>query len=176
MSTPYLGEIRLFGFGRTPVGWSVCDGSLLSIAEYDALFALLGTTYGGDGISTFGVPDMRGRVPVHVGTGLGLSTYILGQRAGTESVTLIQAQMPQHTHTLLATTTGATANAPASNLQWGTPSGDTLYATDVTGLTPIQLAPSCVGAAGGSQPHDNTMPTLTMQYCMALFGIFPSQS
>ena len=103
MSTPYIGEIRMFGFGTrgAPNGWQGCDGSLLPISEYDALFALIGTTYGGDGQVTFGVPDLRGRLPIHQGTGPGLSTYVIGQKAGTETVTVLPTQMPAHTHPIL---------------------------------------------------------------------------
>lgn len=176
MSTPYLGEIRLFGFSRMPIGWQTCDGSLLSIAEYDALFALLGTTYGGDGITTFAVPDLRGRVPIHQGQGPGLSPYVIGQKAGTENVTLVGTQMPTHTHTMLATTNAATSRTPGTTLLPGAISGDTLYASDVAGATPIGMAPASTSIVGGTQPHDNTMPTLTVQYCISLFGIFPTQS
>ena len=174
MSTPYLGEIRMFGFGRTPIGWQACDGTILAISEYDALFNLLGTTYGGDGISTFAVPDLQSRVPIHQGTGLGLSTYVLGQRAGVESVTLIGNQMPQHTHTLLTTTSAATADQPANNTLLGALSGDTMYITDITGLSPIPLNAASVGIAGGSQPHNNLMPTLAIQFCIATAGVYPS--
>ncbi|MGO4775789.1 phage tail protein, partial [Lysobacter sp. 2RAB21] len=119
---------------------------------------------------------LRGRVPIHQGTGPGLSNYVIGQRSGSESVTLIGTQMPAHTHTLLATTTAATANVPATNLQLGALSGDTMYVTDITGLVPIPMATNCTSSIGNNQPHDNTMPTLTVQYCIAWAGIFPSQS
>ena len=111
MAEPYLGEIRMFAFGTrgAPIGWQACDGSLLPISQNDALFALIGTTYGGDGQTTFAVPDLRGRVPVHQGTGPGLSTYVIGQRAGTETVTVLSTQMPAHTHTLVATSAASTS-------------------------------------------------------------------
>ena len=176
MSQPFVGEIRMFGFGRTPNGWQACDGSLLSIAEYEVLFTLIGTTYGGDGQSTFAVPDLRGRLPIHQGQGPGLSSYVIGQVSGTETVTLIQTQMPAHTHTAVATTSAATAATPGNTLLPGTVSGDTFYATDLTGATSIGMAAQTLGQAGGSQPHDNTMPTLTVQYCIAWAGIYPSQS
>ncbi|QWP75686.1 phage tail protein [Lysobacter sp. K5869] len=175
MSTPYLGEIRMFGFGRAPIGWQACDGTVLSIAENDALFNLIGTTYGGDGISTFAVPDLQSRVPIHQGTGLGLSPYVLGQRAGVESVTLIGNQMPQHTHTLLTTTSAATVNQPASNTLLGSLSGDTMYISDITNLQPIPLNTASIGTAGGTQPHNNLMPTLAIQFCIATSGVYPSQ-
>jgi microcystin-dependent protein len=177
MSTPYLGEIRMFPFLRgAPNRWQTCDGSLLPISENDALFALIGTTYGGDGQVTFGVPDLRGRLPIHQGTGPGLSTYVIGQKAGTETVTVLPTQMPTHTHAMLATTATATSLTPGPSLLPGAVSGDSFYVTDLTGATAIAMSAQSTTNAGGSQPHDNTMPTLTVQYCIATQGIFPSQS
>lgn len=176
MSQPYVGEIRQFGFSRVPNGWFACDGSLLPISEYEVLFTLIGTTYGGDGQTTFGLPDLRGRVPIHQGTGQGLSTYVLGQMSGTEGVTLLSTQLPAHTHSFLATTAAATAMAVGPTVELGAVSGDSPYATDVSGLTPFLTSPLSTSAAGSSQPHDNTMPTLTVQFCIAWAGIFPSQS
>lgn len=175
MSQPYVGEIRMFGFGRTPNGWQACDGTLLPIAEYEVLYTLLGTTYGGDGQSTFGVPDLRGRLPIHQGTGPGLSNYVIGQKSGTESVTLLSQQMPAHTHTAVATTGAATALTPGIALLPGAVSGDNFYASDITGATAVPMSAQSTGLAGGSQPHENCMPTLTVQYCIAWAGIFPSQ-
>lgn len=177
MSTPYIGEIRMFGFGTrgAPNGWQACDGSLLPISQYDALFALIGTTYGGDGQTTFAVPDLRGRVPIHQGTGAGLSTYVIGQRAGTETVTVLPTQMPAHTHTMVATTGAATAVTPGTNLLPGTVTGDTFYVNTITGNNAAAMSPQMVGLAGGSQPHENCMPTLAVQFCIATQGIFPSQ-
>lgn len=176
MSTPFLGEIRMFGFGRTPSGWQACDGSLLPISEYSDLYTLLGTTYGGDGLETFAMPDLRGRVPLHQGRGPGLGNRIIGEVAGTETVTLVSAQMPAHTHPLLATSAAATALTPGSATLPGAVSGDTFYVTDITGATPAAMSAQSTGLAGGSQPHDNLMPTLTVQYCIALAGIYPQQS
>ena len=176
MSTPFLGEIRMFGFGRTPSGWQACDGSLLPISEYSDLFILLGTTYGGDGTETFGVPDLRGRVPLHQGQGPGLSARIIGQVDGTETVTLVPTQMPAHTHPLLATSAAATALTPGVATLPGAVSGDTFYVTDITGATSAAMSAQSTGLAGGSQPHDNLMPTLTVQYCIAVAGIYPQQS
>ncbi|QNN47315.1 phage tail protein [Thermomonas brevis] len=177
MSTPYVGEIRMFGFGSrgAPNGWQACDGTLLPIAEYEVLYTLLGTTYGGDGQSTFGVPDLRGRLPIHQGTGPGLSNYVIGQKSGTESVTLLSQQMPAHTHTAVATTGAATALTPGIALLPGAVSGDNFYASDITGATAVPMSAQSTGLAGGSQPHENCMPTLTVQYCIAWAGIFPSQ-
>lgn len=178
MSTPYIGEIRMFAFGTrgAPNGWQACDGGLLPISEYDALFALIGTTYGGDGQTTFAVPDLRGRLPVHQGTGPGLSTYVIGQRAGTESVTLLQTQLPAHTHTTVATTAAAASTVPGSTLLPGAVSGDSFYVNTTTGNTAVAMSATAVTNAGGSQPHENCMPTLTVQYCIAWAGIFPSQA
>lgn len=178
MSTPYIGEIRMFAFGTrgAPNGWQACDGSLLPISEYDALFALIGTTYGGDGQTTFAAPDLRGRVPIHQGNGPGLGNYVIGQRAGTETVTLLPTQMPAHTHTAVATSAAATSTVPGTTLLPGAVSGDSFYVNTTSGNVAAALSPAAVTFAGGSQPHENCMPTLTAQYCIAVFGIFPSQA
>ncbi|MGH8079225.1 MAG: phage tail protein [Lysobacter sp.] len=176
MSTPYVGEIRLFGFGRTPTGWFACDGSLKSIAENEVLYTLIGTTYGGDGQVTFAVPDLQGRVPIHAGSGPGLGSYVIGQRSGTENVTLSPQQMPAHNHILSATALTATATTPAPGVELGGLNGDSMYVTDTTGATAFAMNPATVGMSGGSQPHNNLMPTLTAQFCIAWAGIFPSQS
>ena len=176
MSEPFIGEIRMFGFSRTPIGWQACDGSLLSIAEYDTLFALIGTTYGGDGVSSFAVPDLRGRVPVHQGQGPGLTTRVLGERAGTEQVTLIATQMPAHTHSMIATTAAASAITPGSALLPGAVSGDTFYVDSTAGNNAVAMSAQMVTSAGNSLPHENCMPTLTTQYCISLFGIWPQQA
>jgi len=176
MSTPFVGEIRLFGFSRVPTGWLSCDGSLQPISEYDVLFALLGTTYGGDGQTTFALPDLRGQVPLHNGTGPGLTSRVIGEFGGSENVTLVPSQLPAHSHSLSATSLSASATAPGNTLELGAISGDTMYVTDLTGATAVTMAPSSISAAGGSQPHDNLMPTLTVQYCVAWAGIFPPQN
>lgn len=178
MSTPYIGEIRMFGFGTrgAPTGWQACDGSLLPISQYDVLFALLGTTYGGDGQTTFAVPDLRGRVPIHQGQGPGLSNYVIGQRAGTETVTVLPTQMPAHTHALAVTSSAATAASPGGGLMPGALSGETFYVSDIAGATPVAMSTQSVSLSGGSQPHENCMPTLTVQYCIATEGVFPSQA
>jgi microcystin-dependent protein len=139
------------------------------------LYVLLGTAYGGDGTSTFGVPDLRGRLPIHQGQGPGLSNYVLAQKAGTETVTLTDLQMPAHAHTAMATTAAATATAP-SGLLPGAVNGSVFYASDVTGATMVAMSTQSTSFAGGSQPHDNLMPTLTVQYCIATTGIFPQQA
>ena len=171
MSTPYIGEIRMFGFGRTPNGWQACDGSLLPIAQFDALFALIGTTYGGDGQTVFAVPDLRGRVPIHQGQGPGLSSYVIGQQAGNETATLTTAQMPAHTHTLPVSSAAATSPSPAGGVL-AADSADPVYESGGS----VLMSASAAGVAGGSQPHENCMPTLTVQFAIATFGIFPSQA
>lgn len=176
MSQPYIGEIRMFAFGTlgAPNNWQACDGSLLSISEYDALFALIGTTYGGDGQTTFAVPDLRGRVPIHQGQGPGLSNYVIGQRAGTETVTVLPTQMPAHTHALVTTTAAASSVTPGTTLLPGSVSGDNFYVSDITSATAVAMSAQSTSLAGGGQPHENCMPTLTVQFCIATFGIFPS--
>lgn len=176
MTTPYVGEIRLFAFPRIPTGWFACDGSLKPIANNEVLFTLLGTTYGGDGVNTFAVPDLRGQVPLHMGTGPGLTNRPIGQRSGSESVTLLATQLPSHTHPFNVNSTLATANVPANNLLLTAPSNnDKMYTSNLTGLTAYALATTATGATGGNLPHENTMPTLTASFCIAWAGIFPSQ-
>lgn len=176
MSTPYVGEIRLFGFSRVPNGWLPCNGALQPISEYDVLFTLIGTTYGGDGQSTFATPNLCGRVPMHWGSGPGLSTRSIGELGGAEAVTLTTNQMPAHGHVMNATTAVANATAVGTTVELGALSGDTMYATDITGATGYATSTASTIAIGGSQPHDNTMPTLAVQYCIAWAGIFPSQN
>lgn len=176
MSEPFVGEIRHFGFPRIPTNWQACDGSLLSIAEYEVLYTLLGTAYGGDGVNTFAVPDLRGQTPIHQGTGVGgLSTRVLGQSGGQESVTLTTLQIPQHTHSWVATQGAATTATPGTDVILGAPASDNIYVTDITGYVAYPLAPGNVQPAGGSQPHENMMPTLTVNICIALYGIYPQQ-
>jgi len=177
VTTPYVGEIRLFGFQRVPFGWMACDGSLQSIATYQVLYTLLGATYGGDGISTFGLPDLRGQVPLHQGTGLGLTPRPLGQMGGTENVTLLNAQMPAHNHVFMANANAASAVSPGPTAQLGTLPSDHLYLENATGTpSAVSMATSMVQPSGGNLPHNNLMPTLTLSFCIAWEGIYPSQS
>lgn len=176
MSEPYLGEIRMFGFGRVPQNWKPCDGSLLSIAANETLFSLIGTVYGGDGVNTFALPDLRGRVSLSAGAGPGLSPYVLGQIGGTESVVLTSSQMPAHTHFLQATTQVATEVTPSAGRELGALSGDTMYLTDISGQAPIPMDARAVVPAGDTQPHDNLMPTLPVQFCIAVAGVYPQPS
>ncbi len=173
MSNPFIGEIRLFGGNFAPVGWAFCDGSLLSIGEYDALFNLIGTTYGGDGQSTFALPDLRGRVPVHQGTDAGTS-YTPGQTGGVESVTLTSAQVPAHTHTFSGSSDTASTTSPAGAVPATMGSVTTFaYGTD---LPPAAFAPAMVSTVGGNQPHDNLQPYLAVSFIIAVEGIYPNQS
>lgn len=176
MSTPFVGEIRMFGFPRVPSGWLPCNGQLLPISQNEVLFSLIGTTYGGDGQTTFAVPDLRGRVPLHAGRGPGLSLRTLGETGGAERVTLTTAQISTHAHGFNATTTAASATTPDSSLALGALSDDSLYATDISDATPIALAPNSISASGGSAPHENLMPTLTVQLCIAAQGLYPSRN
>jgi microcystin-dependent protein len=171
MGIPYVGEIRMFGGNFAPAGWMFCDGALLSIAENETLFQLIGTTYGGDGQTTFGLPDLRGRVPIHQGQGPGLQNYTLAQTGGVESVTLTQNQVPIHTHTPQASNTGASDN-PANNFWANTTTGKPFSAAPPT----VQMNAGTITAMGGSQPHDNMIPFLCVSYIISLFGIFPSPS
>lgn len=176
MSTPYVGEIRLFGFSRVPTGWLPCDNSLQPISEYETLFQLIGTTYGGDGLSTFATPNLSGRVPIHQGTGPGLSTYVIGEAAGSENITLISTQLPAHSHPYLVTNGLANSKTVGSLVELGAITGDTMYVTDITGATAIKTSPAATQPSGSTGMHENTMPTLTAQYCIAYAGIYPTQS
>lgn len=172
MSEPFLGEIQMVGFNFAPRGWAFCHGSILSIAQNDALFALLGTTYGGDGQSTFALPDLRGRIPLNQGQGAGLSNRVIGEIGGTESVTLTQQQMPSHTHQVMAGATGARTSTPNGNmLASGEADVFSRASGSEVGLAPTQLAP-----AGSTLPHENMQPVLAVNFIIALEGIFPSRN
>ncbi|HEU5036361.1 MAG TPA: tail fiber protein [Nocardioides sp.] len=164
MAEPYLSEIRLMSFTFAPKGWALCNGQLLPINQNQALFSLLGTTYGGDGRVNFALPDLRGRVPIHAGAG-----HTLGERAGTEAVTLTISQLPTHTHrvNVRGAATGGTST-PAGNYLGG---GNNVYGNEGSLTT---LNPATVGNTGGGQPHTNVQPYLTLSFCIALQGIFPS--
>ncbi len=179
----YLGTILMVGFNFAPQGWALCNGQLLSIAQNSALFALLGTTYGGDGVQTFALPDLRGRVPIHMGNGNGLSPYVIGQNGGVENVTLLANQMPQHLHTVATpcATADATANSPANAypaiVNSGTGRPPTPYPAYASAATAGQaMAPVNSGLAGGNLPHANIQPFLTVNFIIALQGLFPSRS
>lgn len=172
----FIGDIRLFAGEFAPRGWKFCDGSVLSISVYDTLFALIGTTYGGDGQSTFALPDLRGRVPVGQGAGPGLTSRLIGQSFGSENVTLLATQMPQHTHTLNATTAAAASPQAAGHLFAQTGADKCYGPPPGTDPQPQTLAANAVSAAGGSQPHNNIMPTMAVNYIIAVEGVFPSRN
>ncbi|HEX7339125.1 MAG TPA: tail fiber protein [Rhodanobacteraceae bacterium] len=176
MTTPFIGEIRLLPYSFAPLGWADCDGQLLGIANNAALFSLIGTTYGGDGVNNFALPDLRGRVPLHQGQGPGQTPRPLGEIGGSESVTLLTTQIPAHSHTFTATSADANAAVPAANNQLGKVAGDAIYTSDTQGAAGIATAPDMLAAAGASQPHENQMPSLTVRFCIATAGIFPSRS
>jgi microcystin-dependent protein len=165
MTTPFLGEIRLVSFAFAPKGWAFCAGQLLPINQEQALFALLGTFYGGDGVTTFGLPDLRGRAPMHIG-----SNFPIGAISGEESHTLQQAEMPNHLHVVTARPTASTSSP--TNAMWAG-SAQTAY-SGATNL--VAMSPAAIQNAGGSQPHDNMPPFLVLNYVIALSGIFPSRN
>jgi microcystin-dependent protein len=166
MAQPYVGEIRMFAGNFAPAGWMFCEGQLLPISEYETLFNLIGTTYGGDGQSTFALPDLRGRVPIHFGNG-----FTLAETGGVETVTLTVSQIPAHSHPLLATNAAATSTSPSTNV-FAKPSKN-MYRDPPPANA---MGPQAVGSTGGSQPHDNFQPYLCVDFIISLFGIFPSQT
>jgi microcystin-dependent protein len=171
MSEPFVGEIRMFAGNFAPRGWAYCDGQLLAVSQNDALFSLFGTIYGGDGRTTFGLPDLRGRIPIHAGQGPGLSPRPLGQKAGAERVSPAVNQLPSHGHVQQATGDDAETQDPTGALYAKTAS-ETLYRAD--GVVTSMQAQS-VADTGGSQSHDNVMPFLCVHFIVALFGIYPSR-
>lgn len=180
MSEPFIGEIVMFAGNFAPRGWAFCQGQLLSIAQNTALFSILGTTYGGNGQTTFGLPDLRGRVPVGAGQGPGLPSVTLGEMAGAPTHSLISSEMPAHNHTVGASTSpGNTANPSGNLLAVGQVSagGNTeTVSSYVTGAPNVALNAQTGGIAGGSQPHNNMQPYLGMNYIIAIQGIFPSRN
>ena len=174
MSDPFIGEIRLFGFNFAPRDWAQCNGQLLSIAQNTALFSILGTTYGGDGRTTFGLPNLQGRAPLNYGQGPGLSDRQLGEIGGEPSVTLIASEMPLHAHVAAASSTTADQLGPANNL-WATGEGQrgqNFYATGAD----VPMSGQARGPNGGSQPHNNMPPNLVLNFCICLYGIVPPRS
>lgn len=168
MSSPFVGEIRMFAGNFAPVGWAFCNGALMPISENDVLFNLIGTTYGGDGQSTFALPNLQSRIPIHVGPG-----YALGQSGGIEEVTLTTSQIPAHSHVPVANSAAGGQQSPTNGV-WAS-SNPSLNNYSTTAPS-IAMAATVLGAAGGSQPHDNMVPHLAVNFILSLFGIFPSQS
>jgi microcystin-dependent protein len=165
MAQPYVGEIRLFAGNFAPAGWMFCDGSVIPISEYDTLFNLIGTTYGGDGQQTFAVPDFRGRLPVHMG-----QNFPIGSSGGTETVTLTVNEFPQHTHAMLATTGTSNSPNPAGNLIGQSTQAQVFFGDPPSG----HMNPAVVSQTGGSQAHENMMPYLCIAFIISLYGIYPS--
>ena len=168
---PFLGEIMMFAGNFAPRGWALCNGQLLPIAQNTALFSLLGTTYGGNGQTTFALPDLRGRAPIHVGQGPGLSDRVLGQYGGEETHTLTWNEMPNHSHPAYAHAENGTSDTPTGLLPARNPAGVPQYAAGAD----VTMSPEAIGNAGGGQPHDNMQPYLVINFCIALQGVFPSQ-
>lgn len=171
MAQPYVGEIRMFAGNFAPAGWMICDGQTLPISENETLFQLIGTTYGGDGESTFNLPNLQSRIPLHMGTGPDGTTYQIGEMAGVEQVTLTTQQIPVHSHPLAASTTAGADGSPGGNVLATTGGGISLY---YEGGVDTPLNAAAIAPVGGSQPHENTQPFLCINYIISLFGIFPS--
>jgi len=178
---PFIGQIMMVGFNFAPRGWAMCNGQLLSIAQNTALFSLLGTMYGGDGQTTFGLPDLRGRCAIGMGQGPGLSRYDQGEMAGSESVTLTQQQMPNHTHFVMASSSDGTQSDPSgaviANNKVTIARGNTVPGNAFTqGVPTASMNPQTIQAIGGNQPHENRQPFIAMNYIIALEGIYPSRN
>ncbi|MCA9996959.1 MAG: phage tail protein [Anaerolineales bacterium] len=173
MSEPFLAEIRMVGFNFAPRGWAFCDGQVLQIMQNQSLYSLLGTTYGGDGRTTFALPDLRGRTPIHVGQSDSGHFHNLGERGGEENHTLIGTEMPSHTHSLLASTTTADSPIAASQVMAAT---DAVNIYDDSSNNLVNMNSSEITSTGGSQAHNNMMPTLVVNFCIALQGLFPSRN
>lgn len=173
MSEPFLGQIMTAGFNFAPRGWAFCNGQILSIQQNTALFSLLGTTYGGNGVSTFALPNLQSRVPVHVGQGPGLTARVLGELGGEEKHTLLVPEMPMHNH--LANAAQSANQSLPTGFIWGGDGTGTL-ATFSNGAPDSTLSPQAIGISGGSQPHNNLQPYLAFNFCIALSGVFPSRN
>ena len=171
MSEPFVGEIRMFAGNFAPVGWAFCDGQLLAISQNDALFSLLGTIYGGDGRTTFGLPDLRGRIPIHFGSGPGLTPRTIGTKIGTENETLVFNELPNHTHEFRATEESADSPNPAGKLLARSTTVDAFISDNPS----TSLASTSCTSVGGNQSHTNLMQTLCVNFIIALFGVYPSR-
>ena len=172
MSEPFTGEVRMFAGNFAPMGWALCDGQLLAVSQNNALFSLLGTIYGGDGRTTYGIPDLRGRIPIHAGSGPGLTTRRLGAKGGSETVTVSVNQLPAHSHNLFASSAAATTGTATDNVSAATTAN--AYATSLA--TSQTLNSAAVSQKGGSSSHTNLMPTLCVNFIIALYGIYPSRT
>ncbi len=174
MSDPFVAEIRIFGFNFAPRGWAFCDGQLLPISQNTALFSLLGTTYGGNGKSNFALPNLQGNAPMHWGQGPGLSLHDLGEASGSETVSLIESEIPAHTHNLQASAFPAAARVPQNNAL-ARSRGDSAYQSN-SSQNLAGMSPQAISTAGGSLPHNNMMPSLTLNFCIAMQGVFPPRT
>ena len=175
MTDPFLAEIRIFPFNFAPKGWAACNGQLIPISQNTALFSLLGTTYGGDGKSNFALPNLQGNSAMHWGQGAGLSSYFIGENGGEANVTLLQTEMPGHPHALQADARPANLNNPSPNNSLARSTPAMIYKTPASNPPLQPMAANVVTIAGGSQPHNNMMPFLTLNFCIALQGIFPQR-
>jgi len=173
MSQPFVGEIRMFGGSFAPAGWAFCNGAIISISENDVLFNLIGTTYGGDGQQTFALPNLQGRVPVHMGQSGGNSNYVIGQVGGSETVTLTTQQIPAHNHLPQANSGTGTSTGPGNNVWAAQPA---LLQYNPAGSEDSPLRNNAIQPAGGSQPHDNMIPYLAISYIISLYGVYPTQN
>jgi microcystin-dependent protein len=171
VADPFVAEIRIFPFNFAPKGWAWCDGQILPLSQNTALFSLLGTTYGGDGKSNFALPDLQGRAPMHPGQGPGLSLHDLGETGGSETVTLLESEMPSHPHGMLANAAQADTEFPGPTYSMARSNGGNAFKVPPTQVTP--LLPQALTPEGGDQPHNNMQPYLTLYYNIALQGVFP---
>jgi len=176
MADPFVAEIRIFPFNFAPKGWAWCDGQLLPLSQNTALFSLLGTTYGGDGKSNFALPDMQGNAPMHPGQGPGLSLHDLGETGGSETVSLLQSEIPSHNHNVIAQVPPADTNLPAGNVLARASVGGVNPYQPPAGAPLVSMSPSALTPAGGDQPHNNMMPYLTLYFNIALQGVYPPRT
>jgi len=174
MSSPFVAEIRIFPFNFAPKGWAFCDGQILPLSQNTALFSLLGTTYGGDGKSNFALPNLQGNAPMHPGQGPGLSLHDLGETGGSETVALLESEIPSHAHALMASTTASSKPNPAGNSLTRIQSGATPFAAP--GVPLVAFSANALTPAGGDQPHNNMQPYLTLSFCIALQGVYPART
>lgn len=172
---PFVAEIRIFPFNFAPKGWAFCDGQILPLSQNTALFSLLGTTYGGDGKSNFALPDLQGRAPMHPGQGPGLSLHDLGEQGGSDTVSLLESEIPSHAHTLRVATDPAELNAASPTRSLTRSNGGSAYQSNTT-QNLVSMSPNALAPAGGDQPHNNMQPYLTLNFCIALQGVYPPRT
>lgn len=173
MSEPFLAEIRIFPLTFAPRGWAMCNGQVLAISQNAALFSLIGTFYGGNGTSNFALPNLQGRVPVHAGNGVGLTSRVIGESDGEATVTLLTSQLPAHNHSVAVATESAAQTTPGSSVGLGKSSGGLVYSSNTTASL---VAMNPTGSDGGNTPHNNLMPYLALNFCIALTGVFPARN